>query len=108
MGSKRKKRNLVEVHDDDDRKIPALVMWYLLVFDRLRRLFANPKVAELMTWHKWPGDDKMHHPADGSQWKKFDSNDKEFADQPRNIRFALSTDGMNPFGETRNPHNTCQ
>ena len=27
-------------------------------------------------------------------------------DEPRNIRFALSTDGMNPFGQMRNTHNT--
>ena len=28
--------------------IPALVMWYLPVFDRLRRFFSNPKDAELI------------------------------------------------------------
>jgi hypothetical protein len=32
-------------------KVPALVMWYLPVEDRLKRLFSNPKTAELMTWH---------------------------------------------------------
>ena len=29
-------------------KIPAMVMWYLLVSDLLRRFFSNPKDAELM------------------------------------------------------------
>jgi hypothetical protein len=33
------------------RKVPALVTWYLLVEDHLKRLFSNPKTAELMTWH---------------------------------------------------------
>jgi hypothetical protein len=33
------------------RKVPTLVMWYLPVEDRLKRLFSNPKTAELMTWH---------------------------------------------------------
>ena len=33
------------------RRIPALVIWYLPVVDRLRCLFANPDDAELMTWH---------------------------------------------------------
>jgi hypothetical protein len=31
------------------RKVPALVMWYLSVEGRLKRLFSNPKTAELMT-----------------------------------------------------------
>jgi len=30
----------------------------------------------------------------------------EFVDDPRNVRFALSTDGMNPFGERNSTHNT--
>ena len=88
-------------------KIPALVMWYLPVVDRIRRLFANPKDAEVMTWHSRPRDSKkLSHPADGTQWKKFDSNHPEFSEETRNIRFALSTDGMNPHGQLRNPHST--
>jgi hypothetical protein len=35
-------------------RIPALVMWYLPVADRLRRFFSNPKDAELMRW--WDSD----------------------------------------------------
>jgi hypothetical protein len=31
---------------------------------------------------------------------------KDFAAEVRNIRFGLSTDGMNPFGETDNSHST--
>jgi hypothetical protein len=38
--------------------------------------------------------------------KKFDLQYPEFAAKSRNIRFALSTDGMNPFGENRTMHNT--
>jgi hypothetical protein len=30
----------------------------------------------------------------------------EFSAESRNIRFALSTDGMNPFGENRTMHST--
>jgi hypothetical protein len=37
------------------------------------------------------------HPADGSQWQDFDKNNPLFSSDPRNVRFALSTDGMNPF-----------
>ena len=35
-------------------RIPAMVMWYLPVSDRLRRFFSNPKDAELMRW--WDSD----------------------------------------------------
>jgi hypothetical protein len=31
---------------------------------------------------------------------------KEFGDEVRNIRFVLSTDGMNPFGDLSNSNNT--
>ena len=30
----------------------------------------------------------------------------EFGKGPRNVRFALSTDGMNPFGEISSTHST--
>ena len=52
------------------------------------------------------GDDKLRHPADATQWKNFDLKYREFSQEPRNIRFTLSTDGMNPFGQMRNPHIT--
>jgi hypothetical protein len=31
---------------------------------------------------------------------------KEFGDEARNVRFALSTDGINPFGDLRTTHST--
>jgi hypothetical protein len=37
---------------------------------------------------------------------EFDWKHKDFAAEVRNIRFGLSTDGMNPFGETSNSHST--
>jgi hypothetical protein len=42
-------------NDARKRRVSALVMWYLPVTDRLRRIFLNPKEATLMTW--W--DDTM-------------------------------------------------
>ena len=38
-------------YKDNKTKIPQLVMWYLSVKDRLKRLFSNPRDAELMRWH---------------------------------------------------------
>ena len=80
------------------KKITALVMWYLPVVDRLRSLFANHDDAKLMSWHasdEHKNDGKLCHPADGKQWQNFNENHQDFASEPRNIWFALSTDGMN-------------
>jgi hypothetical protein len=54
------------------KKIPALVMWYLLCIDRLRCLFTNPEDAQLMSWHasnEHKNDWKVRHPADG-KWDR--------------------------------------
>jgi hypothetical protein len=48
----------------------------------------------------------LRHPTDGSQWRKIDRTYPNFALDVRNIRFALSTDGMNPFGEMSSSHST--
>ena len=55
-----------------------------------------------MTWwddERKVDDDKIAHPTDYSQWQRFDEKHKEFSDDPRNVRFGLSTNGMNPFNE---------
>jgi hypothetical protein len=76
--------------------------------DRLKRLFSNPRDAQLLLWHmKRKTDGKIRHPVDGRQWKHFDRNHQEdFSNEPRNIRFGPSTDGLNPFREMRSPHST--
>ena len=77
-------------------------MWYLSLIDRLRCLFSNPRDSELMRW--WATDERkkdngvLHHPFDTQHWKDFDTKYQEFHEDLRNIRFALSTDGMKPFG----------
>jgi hypothetical protein len=64
-----------------------------------------------MSWHAstehTKDDGKLRHPSDGTQWKCFDAKFlKEFGDEARNVRFMLSTDGMNPFGDLSNSHST--
>jgi hypothetical protein len=83
-------------------------MWYLPIIDRLKRMFSNAWEAQLLLWHvQRKRDGKIHHTVDGRQWKRFDlSHEEDFSNDPRNIRFGLSTDGMNPFREMRNLHNT--
>lgn len=116
--NKNKKSTIGPESDDDTfddmdgkkkSKNPALVMWYLPVIDRLKRLFSNPREAELMRWHaenRKQNNKQIRHPADASQWKNFDLMYPEFAKETRNVRFALGTDGMNPFGEKRSVHST--
>jgi hypothetical protein len=58
--------------DKKKRKIPALVMWYLPVINRSKRVFSNPSDAELVHWHsekRRKNDEEIRHPADGTQWK---------------------------------------
>jgi hypothetical protein len=48
----------------------------------------------------------LRHPTDELQWRKIDREFQEFTDDARNLRFGLSTDGMNPFGEQSYSHST--
>jgi hypothetical protein len=48
----------------------------------------------------------LRHLADGSQWRAIDEEFLKFTDDARNLRFILSTDGMNPFGEQSSSHST--
>ncbi|XP_066161956.1 uncharacterized protein [Oryza sativa Japonica Group] len=89
------------------RKISQLVMWYLPVKDRIKRIYSNPRDAELMCWHeeRRKKDGMIQHPVDSRQWINFDAQYREFAKDPQNIRFALSTDGVNPFGDMSSSNN---
>src|SRR4051794_11525680 len=90
------------------KRFPAKVMWYAPIIPRLKRLFRNKEHAKLLRWHKEDrkSDGELRHTADGTQWRKIDRWFKDFAADARNIRFALSTDGMNPFGEQSSSHST--
>jgi hypothetical protein len=71
-------------------------------------LFTNKAYAELLQWHTRESkkDAMLYHLANGIQWRNFDQKHNDFAVEVRNIAFRLSTNGMNPFGETCNSHST--
>jgi hypothetical protein len=99
----------LDKEDMTKRKISALVMWYLPVIDHLKRVFSSPRDAELVRCHsekRRENVEEIRHPADGTQWKFFDLQYPEFLVKSRNVRFALSTDRMNPFGENMTVHST--
>jgi len=81
---------------------PVRVAWYFPIIPRLKRMFATRKEAQLLRWHKEgrkkTDDGKLRHPADAAQWGNIDAHFPWFEDDCRNIRFAMSTDGVNPFG----------
>ncbi|XP_071683720.1 uncharacterized protein [Lolium perenne] len=83
-------------------------MWYAPIIPRLKRLFRNKEHARLLRWHKEDRkkDVMLRHPADGSQWRKIDREFPNFAQDARNLRFGLSIDDMNPFGEQSCSHST--
>nr|XP_025625964.1 uncharacterized protein LOC112718415 [Arachis hypogaea] len=82
------------------RLIPEKVLRYFPLTPRLRRLYMSSKTSRLMRWHsEFPNSDgKLKHPRDSKAWKEFDLLYPEFAEDPRNIRLALASDGFNPFG----------
>ena len=52
-------------------------------------------------------DELLRHPADFVQWRNINRKyKKRFESEVRNIRFGLSTDGVNHFGNMSNSHST--
>ncbi|GJR27662.1 hypothetical protein Tco_1103894 [Tanacetum coccineum] len=99
--SRYKDTTLTEFDEDVTKNGPAAkVLWYLPIIPRLKQLYSNPKNAKLLRWHAEDRkhDGKMRHVADASQWKNIDNHYTKFGDEIRNIRFGLSSDGINPFG----------
>ncbi|KAL4563659.1 hypothetical protein LXL04_027704 [Taraxacum kok-saghyz] len=107
--SRYKKKNETEVNNNVKKNAPAAkVLKYFPIIPRLKRLFANTKNAKLLRWHAEDRkkDGKIRHVADSPQWRNIDYEFKEFGDEIRNIRFGLSSDGINPFGNMSTHHST--
>ena len=87
---------------------PAKVLWYFPIIPRFRRMFRSETDARHLTWHADERiiDGKYRHPADSPQWSKIDNDYPDFGEEARNLRLALSTDGMNPHGLQSISHTT--
>jgi hypothetical protein len=98
----------VEDEERPKKRIPAKVMWHAPIIPCLKRLFRNKEHAKLLRWHKKDRkvDSMLRHPADGSQWREIDREFPDFTDDARNLRFALSADGFNPFWDQSSSHST--
>ena len=51
-------------------------------------------------------DGKLRHPANGLAWKDFNRVYPDFAQDCRNVRLGLSSDGLNPFQTMSISHST--
>ena len=85
---------------------PMKVVWYFPIIPRFRRMHHNAQDAKNLRWHAEERicDGKLRHPADSPQWAKVDHDYPNFGKEPRNLRLALSTDGINPHGMQSNSH----
>lgn len=80
--------------------VPAKVLRYLPIIPRFKAMFKSEKMAHHLRWHSnnKRGDGKMHHPVDSPAWQLVNEKWPTFANEARNLRLGLSTDGFNPFG----------
>ncbi|KAK9286236.1 hypothetical protein L1049_014622 [Liquidambar formosana] len=89
------------------KKIPKKVLRYFPLKPRLQRLFMSKKTAAYMRWHKEKRlveKNVLRHPADSQAWVEFDKEHEWFAQEPRNVRLGLATDGFNPFSNMSNSY----
>ncbi|MBV8802557.1 MAG: DUF4218 domain-containing protein [Gammaproteobacteria bacterium] len=90
-----------------NNKAPQKVMRFFPLKPRLKRLFMSKEIAYDMRWHKekrLQEDNTIRHPADGDAWKHLDEKFPEFAQDSRNVRLGLASDGFNPFGNMSNSY----
>ncbi|XP_025640648.1 uncharacterized protein [Arachis hypogaea] len=98
----------IEVDKLKKKPVPAKVLRHFPLIPRLKKLFMCSKIAESLRWHDEhrSKDGKLRHPADGQSWKDFDRLHPDFAEESRNIRLGLASDGFNPFRTMSISHST--
>ncbi|XP_071939969.1 uncharacterized protein [Coffea arabica] len=96
-----------KINDGKGKKVPQKIVRYFPLKPRLQRLFMSRKIASYMRWHKEKRVEEigvLSHLADGESWKEFDEKFPWFAEDARNVRLALSSDGFNPFNNMCNSY----
>ncbi|KAI5322831.1 hypothetical protein L3X38_031903 [Prunus dulcis] len=86
------KKNVVK------KGVPTNVLWYFPPIPRFKRMFKSLETSKSLTWHNEAQikDGRLRHPADSPSWKMIDYKWPDFGSEPRNLRLALSSDGINP------------
>ncbi|XP_076954104.1 uncharacterized protein LOC143628377 [Bidens hawaiensis] len=91
---------------NNTENVPSKVLWYFPPIPRFRRMFSSPEIAHDLTWHARGrvNNGKLTYPRDSPAWKLVDNTWKEFEKEDRNIRLALSADGINPHKSLSSKH----
>ncbi|CAL2266265.1 unnamed protein product [Prunus armeniaca] len=86
------KKNVVK------KGVSTKVLWYFPLIPRFKRMFKSLETSKSLTWHNEARmkDGRLHHLADSPSWKLIDYKWPDFGSEPRNLRLALSSDGINP------------
>ncbi|KAL0300169.1 UNVERIFIED_CONTAM: hypothetical protein Scaly_2567700 [Sesamum calycinum] len=74
---------------------------YLVLTPRLQKLYSSREITEHRTWpatHQTT-EGSMRYPSDAEAWKHFDRMYPDFAEEPRNVRLGLCTDGFAPHSQ---------
>ena len=84
--------------------VPANVMWYFPIIPRFKRLFLAKSTTTDLRWHATSSKipDVLRHPSDSPAWKAIDDRFPEIGNDPRNLRLAISTDGVDVNRGNRN------
>ncbi|RVW68458.1 hypothetical protein CK203_060202 [Vitis vinifera] len=87
------------------KRIPAKVLWYFPPIPRFKRMFQSPKIAKDLKWHAQGRENngKLRHPVDSPTWQLVNQMWPEFASDCRNLRLAISADGINPHSSMTRP-----
>ncbi|XP_042404585.1 uncharacterized protein LOC121994707 [Zingiber officinale] len=82
----------------EKKGVPAKVVWYFPPIPRFKRIFKSLETSRNFAWHadstRVVG--QLRHPVDSPSWKLVDHMWPSFESEPRNLRLALATDGINP------------
>jgi hypothetical protein len=77
------------------------ILRHFPIIPRLKRMCQSPSMAKLLNWHETNKSTNglVCHVANNKTWKHIEETWPSFANDPQNLRLAISRDGFNPFLE---------
>ncbi len=91
---------------EGSKTIPCKVHFPFIL--HLKRMYQCKSIAQLMQWHEKNSleDGMVRFVVHSKAWKHINAMWPNFTKDPKNLRFVLTTDGMNPFGDFNFKHST--